>query len=265
MKTIRVADDIFQLAFTIMSEELGAEQDIILTVLQDGDRALLIDSGYPKQAYAARGTLEAQGIRPEVVVLSHYHPDHAAGCVAFEDCEIIAHPAYRRSYEFYQVIFPDECYIEPTRLTVAEQTGESFNFGRFEVQLLAMPGHSPDSLTTLIDGRIAHIGDLLAYDSAGRVTLPFLASGGDFQAFIESLERLNALGAEVVLPSHGPHLIGRAALESDTRQMIHYLERIVATRGDAPLEDLLDRPPESYCGHSFHQKNLKRLRKMLGR
>ena len=265
MKTIQVVDGIFQLAFTEMSEELKVEQDIILTVLQDGDRALLIDSGYPKQAYAARTALEAQAIRPEVVVLSHYHPDHAAGCVAFEDCEIIAHPAYRRSYEFYQMIFPEERYVEPTRLAVAEQPGESFKFGRFEVQLLAMPGHSPDSLTTLIDGRIAHIGDLLAYDSAGRLTLPFLASGGDFQAFIDSLERLNTLGAEVVLPSHGPHLIGRAALESDTHQMIHYLERIMATRGEAPLKELLDRSPESYCGHSIHQKNLKRLRKMLGK
>ena len=260
MKTIKVADGIFQLIFTIESDELGTEQDIILTVLQDGNRALLIDSGYPEQGRAARAALEAQGMRPEVVVLSHYHPDHAAGCVAFEDCEIIAHPAYRRSYEFYKKVFPDQRYIEPTRLAVDR---ERFSFGRFELQLMAMPGHSPDSLTTLIDGKIAHVGDLLAYDSAGRLTLPFLASGGDFSAFIASLERLSDLGAEVVLPSHGPHLHGRDALQDATRQMIYYLERIVATRGQASLEDLLERPPEDYCGHSLHQKNLKRLRKML--
>lgn len=260
MKTIQVAEGIFQLVFTIASEELGADQDMILMVLQDGDRAMLIDSGYPEQAHAARAALEAQGIHPQVVLLSHYHPDHAAGCVAFEDCEIIAHPAYRRSYEFYQQVFPDQRYIEPTRLAV---DAEHFNFGRFDVQLLAMPGHSPDSLTTLIDGQIAHVGDLLAYDSAGRLTLPFLASGGDFNAFITSLERLNDLGAAIVLPSHGPHLHGRHALVDATGQMIHYLKRIVASRGEAPLEELLDRSPDHYCGHSLHQKNLKRLRKML--
>jgi glyoxylase-like metal-dependent hydrolase (beta-lactamase superfamily II) len=260
MQTIEIAEGIFRLVFAAAIEEGADTQDNTLTMLRDGDRALLIDTAFPAEAHVARSALEAQGIRPEVVLLSHFHPDHCSGAVAFEDCEIIAHPAYRYSYDFYQEVFPDQRYAAPSRLV---QDGEHISFGRFTLELLSTPGHSPDGLTTLINGQIAHIGDLLAYDSDGRMTFPLIASGGDFSAFIASLERLNTLDAELFVPVHGPVLRGRQTLAKETGQVIHYLQRMLAARGDAPLEELLDFPPERYGRHSHHEKNLKRLRKIL--
>lgn len=57
----------------------------------DGTSALVYDTHMSiPHAQLVRDHLEGLGITDMVVVLSHRHPDHVAGNIVFEDCEIIA-------------------------------------------------------------------------------------------------------------------------------------------------------------------------------
>src|ERR1700709_482930 len=57
----------------------------------DGSEALIYDTHVSvEHARAIRASLEAEGVRRFVVLLSHCHLDHIAGTSAFADCEVIA-------------------------------------------------------------------------------------------------------------------------------------------------------------------------------
>ena len=69
--------------------------------------------------------------------------------------------------------------------------------GPFEA--IATPGHAPDHVS-LLAGRRLFTGDTVL--GAGSV---FIAPGeGSMAAYIDSLRRLRELGAEAILPGHGP-------------------------------------------------------------
>ena len=57
----------------------------------DGSEALIYDTHVSvEHARFIRASLEADGVRRFVVLLSHCHLDHVAGTAAFADCEVIA-------------------------------------------------------------------------------------------------------------------------------------------------------------------------------
>ena len=57
----------------------------------DGSQALIYDTHVSAEhARFIRASLEAEGVRRFVVLLSHCHLDHIAGTAAFADCEVIA-------------------------------------------------------------------------------------------------------------------------------------------------------------------------------
>ena len=64
----------------------------------DGDEALIYDTHVSvEHARFIRATLEDEGVRRFVVLLSHCHLDHVAGTAAFADCEVIADHAHGAS------------------------------------------------------------------------------------------------------------------------------------------------------------------------
>jgi glyoxylase-like metal-dependent hydrolase (beta-lactamase superfamily II) len=256
MKSITLNENLLQFIFPSENEEVVA-QDIRLTVLVDNQRALIIDSGYEVHSSLLRKTLENLGYQPHTLILSHYHPDHAAGAVAFEGCAIYASPHYRRSYEFYKKIFPDQRFLKPTHTV---QDGDSLNFGDHQIQFIETPGHSPCSITTIINNTVFHIGDMLAY-AGKRLSIPFLASGGDFKTFIESLQRVQQMKPLTLIPAHGASQDGVQHNQSELQRAVHYLQRMLETQGQAPLEKLLQGDLADYDSFSLHEKNLKRLAK----
>ena len=58
-------------------------------VLVAEKKALIIDTAYPTHAKQVKDDLEKNGIKPEKVIISHFHPDHAGGSSVFGECEII--------------------------------------------------------------------------------------------------------------------------------------------------------------------------------
>ncbi|GAB4270769.1 MAG: MBL fold metallo-hydrolase [Deferrisomatales bacterium] len=81
------------------------------------------------------------------------------------------------------------------------EEGERIAFGRLALEVLHTPGHSPGSVSFLIDKSV-FVGDLLFAGSIGRTDL----QGGDYGTLLRSVrEKIFTLpGDTVVYPGHGP-------------------------------------------------------------
>jgi glyoxylase-like metal-dependent hydrolase (beta-lactamase superfamily II) len=92
--------------------------------------------------------------------------------------------------------------------------GDRFTLGGLDVQVIATPGHTCDSVTYLI-GRHAFVGDTIFRASYGTARCDF--PGGDADALYGSVTRLYALPADTVLHfCHDYPPVGHEPVESQT-------------------------------------------------
>ncbi|MDX6430632.1 MAG: hypothetical protein QOE54_2998 [Streptosporangiaceae bacterium] len=156
------------------------------------EQAIVIDPG-PKDGEHLRrvvDTVAAQGRRVGLVLLTHGHPDHAAGAKRFAG--LAGGPAVRA--------------LDPKHRLGAEglAEGEVVALGGLELRVLETPGHSDDSLSFWIPADSAILtGDTVL----GYGTTIVEGSLGDY---LDSLQRLREFageaGARAILPGHGPKL-----------------------------------------------------------
>jgi glyoxylase-like metal-dependent hydrolase (beta-lactamase superfamily II) len=175
--------------------------------------AVVIDPGDDVDEIMAR--LEADRLRLVAIVNTHGHFDHilanaelkrrtgAPVCVHRSDAVLLRTPGFARAFGF-----ADAEAVEPDRLL---EEGDEVAFGRHRLKVIHTPGHSPGSISLLLEEggqRMLFVGDLLFYNGVGRTDLP----GGSMDALLASVrEKLFPLGdAAVVYPGHGPETtIGR--------------------------------------------------------
>jgi glyoxylase-like metal-dependent hydrolase (beta-lactamase superfamily II) len=135
--------------------------------------------------------LEACGGRVDGIALTHTHPDHAEGAGTLA------------------------AMAGGADVILGGEDGQ--HVGPFAV--LATPGHAPDHVCLVLDGRIGFAGDtVLGWGSV------FIGPGeGSLAAYLDSLRRLRALELEVICPGHGPY-VGDPAAKLD-EYLAHRLER----------------------------------------
>ncbi|MFD3871940.1 MBL fold metallo-hydrolase [Streptomyces sp. NPDC058623] len=210
--------------------------------VSDGGRTLLVDTAATeRRALALREAVVAAGVPlPRTVVNTHHHGDHTYGNALFApDAVIIGHEAARSEQlaagHQLELIWPatDFGAVEITApdLTYADRL--VLHVGGIEVRVLH-PGvaHTTgDSVVWLPRQKVVFTGDLIF---AGGT--PFLAMGS-LSGSLRALERLRELGAETVVPGHGP-LTDPSAYETTERYLrwVGELAREGLARGLTPLE-----------------------------
>ena len=147
----------------------------------------------------------------EGIALTHTHPDHADGA-----------PALAAMAGGVDVVLG----IEGQRV------------GPFDV--IATPGHAPDHVCLLLQGRIGFAGDTVL--GQGSV---FVGPGeGSLSAYLDSLRRLRALDLDVICPGHGPYVDDPAAkLDEYLEHRLDRERRLVEAleAGARDEESMLDR------------------------
>lgn len=180
-------------------------------------RALIVDPG-PDDDHHLQALLEraaARGLEIALVLLTHGHPDHAAGAAALAaatGAPVRARdPAYARGAE-------------------ALRNGEVLTLDGLQVEVVATPGHTADSVCLLLGAdRALLTGDTLLL---GRGWTVVAHPDGRLADYLRSLDRLRSLCAdaavELVLPGHGPVRGDPVALIEDYRA--HRAERLAQVR-----------------------------------
>ncbi|WP_135459104.1 MBL fold metallo-hydrolase [Mycobacterium sp. DL99] len=178
------------------------------------DEMVVVDPGPDDEAHIARiaelGTVA-------LVLISHKHEDHTGGI---------------------------DKLVELTGATVRSvgsgflrglggplTDGEVIDAAGLRIKVMATPGHTVDSLSFVLDDAV-----LTADTVLGRGTTVIDTEDGSLRDYLESLHRLQGLGARTVLPGHGPDLPDLQAVTA--MYLAHREERLDQVR--AALRELGD-------------------------
>lgn len=150
----------------------------------DSDEMVVVDPGPDDEAHIAR--IAELGTVP-LVLISHKHEDHTGGI---------------------------DKLVEMTGATVRSvgsgflrglggplTDGEVIDAAGLRIKVMATPGHTVDSLSFVLEDAV-----LTADTVLGRGTTVIDTEDGSLRDYLESLRRLQGLGARTVLPGHGPDL-----------------------------------------------------------
>jgi glyoxylase-like metal-dependent hydrolase (beta-lactamase superfamily II) len=154
-----------------------------------GDQAAVIDAALDPAVYL--DLARERGWTIAAVLDTHIHADHLSR--SRQLAQLTGATLYLPAQE--RVTFP----FTPLR------DGETVAVGNTELVALATPGHTPEAMTYLLDGRTAFTGDTLFLAAVGRPDLEAGADGGRARAaaLFASLRRLLALPPDtLILPGH---------------------------------------------------------------
>jgi cyclase len=171
----------------------------------DGSDAIVYDTHVSvDRAGTIRGTLERLGVRRIRVVLSHWHLDHVAGTEAFADCEIISNRLTAELLSKHGAAIEAGTHHGPPAIaplvlpTTTFEDRMSLDTPNLRVELVQFDIHSQDETVIHVPAE----GLLLAADTL-EDTITYVSEAERLELHIDELERLRALGAGRILPSHG--------------------------------------------------------------
>jgi glyoxylase-like metal-dependent hydrolase (beta-lactamase superfamily II) len=188
-----------------------------LLAAPDATSALVVDPGPDDERHlrAVIAHAAATGRRVAGVLLTHGHPDHAAGARRFAELAGVGVRA-----------------LDPAHRLGGEglNAGDVVELDGLELRVLGTPGHTADSLTFLL----AADGALLTGDTVlGHGSTVVAHPDGRLADYLASLRALRALvddgAASTVLPGHGPVLRDAAdALDGYLAHRARRLEQVAA-------------------------------------
>jgi glyoxylase-like metal-dependent hydrolase (beta-lactamase superfamily II) len=186
-------------AKTWVINEPGINDNMYL--LEGADSTLLIDAGFGLGNL--RDFVKTLSVKPLAVVSTHAHPDHTGGNYQFpivhlgpgdlEAARGLLDPKVTQQIAGMvmkdvrvpdSLKFPDTLALKPTTL-VPVRDGHVFKLGGRNVQVIALPGHSPGSLC-LLDGKS---GFLFTGDTTTETWL-FFKESLPVEVFLGSLRKL---------------------------------------------------------------------------
>lgn len=174
-------------------------------VLADTRPRLLFDAGWPGTLGTLRHTCRRMGVRLEEIpyqLVSHYHMDHAGLAEELKRLGVrlvVLEPQLAGIPLLRTLVKPQDHFTDISlegNTVLAESKTRAFlaELG-IEGEILSTPGHSPDSVSLVLDQGIAFTGDLTPLQG-----VPEDPSDPARQSW----ERLRARGVSTIYPAHGP-------------------------------------------------------------
>ena len=153
--------------------------------------------------------LEENGIRPDGLILTHQHHDHVLDAGLIQErfgCPLYAYAEHSDELTLskrLEQMMGMPCPIDPYTIDHLFAGQDTLSLEGLTLDLLHIPGHSPDSVCFHVQGQPVVIGgDVLFNGSIGRTDFP----NGSHELLISGIrEKLWPLPDEThVLPGHGP-------------------------------------------------------------
>lgn len=173
-------------------------------VIDDGESCLLIDPGGAQEEI--RALVEEKGWHVQAILLTHAHCDHVAGVMPLAErfaAPIYLHPDDRKILEYsnvyWQFIAAGKPFHGPKWADVNALPEGDFSVGRFDVEIIRSPGHTPGSCILRL-GHLVVTGDTFFERSIGRTDLV----GGDAAQLSRTIASLPDFSEHsLFLPGHG--------------------------------------------------------------
>lgn len=179
----------------------------------DGDRSLLVDSGYCSHAAQTLSLVESVlGTRPlDLLVNTHLHSDHCGGNAALQ----ARYPALETRIPPGQAAHVADW--DPVALTYSPtgqlcprfsfnktlQPGTYMQFGSNTWELHAAAGHDPHSLVFFEPGNRILISADALWENGFGVVFPELEGESAFADVAATLDLIERLAPQTVIPGHG--------------------------------------------------------------
>lgn len=168
--------------------------------------AVVIDPG--GNAPEILKTLRSENLHLKMIIDTHGHFDHVDANQPLKEATgatIAIHPADAAmlSQPSAEALFFTGGRVRTSEADILINEGEVLSFGKYQLKVLHTPGHTPGSISLVLQSDpIVYVGDLLFAGSIGRTDFP----GGSFEALIQSVrEKIFPLGDHyLVMPGHGP-------------------------------------------------------------
>ncbi|MHA7294280.1 MBL fold metallo-hydrolase [Arthrobacter sp. HLT1-21] len=204
-------------------------------------------------SYVLAAPVEGKGRRPVVVVdPGPLDEEHLSGLASAGRVDLVLITHRHRDHteaseRFHQLTGAPVRAMDPAHCHGGDPLtdGEEITAAGVSIRVLATPGHTSDSVCFHLpdDG---DTGSVLTGDTIlGRGTTIIDYPDGRLGPYLDSLEKLSALGPASVLPAHGPMLPDLAAISLVYRQHRH--ERLGQIRAalaqlgaDAAVQDVAD-------------------------
>lgn len=221
-------------------------------VFHKGNRGILLDTSTFNHSADLKKKLDELKIEIEGVIFSHYHSDHIGGYSKMLNSEIIiGSERYDEMLSCYEELENSEKYI-PTH-----QVSDSMlnmDIGGFDVKCFKTPGHSPCSISIIVDDKYLHVGDIIINTENQESILPLAY----YELLDEHFESLNKISDYMNL-----HWIcGHGIIDQDInskekliRSQRGYLQKVQSSNGDISIEDALKDSEITYEKLYWHERN----------
>jgi len=179
------------------------------------------------------------------LINTHHHGDHTFGNYLFPGATIVGQERSRaaiqawglpRSAPFWTEVDWGDVELAPPFLTFDESVTVYVDDLRCEVMHMGLPAHTDnDAIVWLPERKVLFSGDLLFQD-----TTPFVVQGS-LGGMLETLAAVEQLGAETIVPGHGP--VSGPGVVSDVVRYLRFVQRVAAdgmAAGIPPLEAAFD-------------------------
>lgn len=244
-------------------------------MIRDADGAILVDVGCGKEEVYARlkGFVSSHGLSMgdvHTVVLTHAHPDHMGAMrYLLEETSprVFLHPVEvplaaepsRLNWTFDMALplryginpfdlerpdileyFSNLCPMARAEATDLIDPDGELELGRFRFRVIVTPGHA-NGLVSLFE---PESGTLFTADAVGDVVAWYSPSSGGLTGFLEGLDRLAAVPASFLVPSHGKTSAAPAREIARTRErLLRREEKILGelAAGPVPFPELASR------------------------
>ncbi|MSP63740.1 MAG: MBL fold metallo-hydrolase [Myxococcales bacterium] len=173
-------------------------------LLDSPEGALVVDTKFSFPAsHLQKEAQRLTGKPVKMVIDTHYHFDHTGGNPLFPGAEFVGAPRTREHLIAKEALFRPGAAGEKMLPTTLVSDGKQWNFGDdyVDVRYLGV-GHTDGDLVVFLHKRsILHTGDLFVN---GFYPVMDPEAGGSYRALGPTLDKVIAIGAQQIIPGHGP-------------------------------------------------------------
>ena len=177
-------------------------------LVKSGQTVMLVDAGMAYMYANLVYKLNRLGARPSIIAITHAHYDHAENAYRLKELfksKILAHKSEAGHLSagvnpeddpFAYISVADDEHYKPVKTDIIVEDG----FEMSGIKILHTPGHTPGSISILVDNEIACVGDSMFSVYPGQAMVPYVMDRG---ILLQSWKRLFDTGCKLFLPSHG--------------------------------------------------------------